>query len=421
MVRICKAGSKYFYFRYPQKLGRKLVALGPYSKNAKLGHLTLQQARSVANSLISNALTGDPHPLRFDPKVHLEQNINESRRSVQNNPTTPQKTQPSERQASSISLCDLCSAYIEDLNYRKRSSAASTSSLMRLYISSNPLGDLPANSISSIQLTKLLREIVGAGKGRTAAKVRSLLHAAYEFGSKTECNPSTMEEMENFGISINPVKKISSLSNFNKTRSRALNKKELATFWEALNLNGSSETRIQIRFIRIALLLGGQRCKQLVRAKIDDVDMVEETIMLFDPKGRRAQPRFHLLPLASRCQKEISWLIDYARDAGSPHLFPGQDPNKPIWTDAISKTVTKISRDLQKRHGILPFQYSDIRRTTESHFAALGIEPEVRAQVLSHGLSGIQIRNYNRHEYMDEKRAALTKWNDFINSIQIEI
>ncbi len=32
------------------------------------------------------------------------------------------------------------------------------------------------------------------------------------------------------------------------------------------------------------------------------------------------------------------------------------------------------------------------------------------AQILSHGLGGVQDRHYNRHDYMDKKSAALDAW-----------
>jgi hypothetical protein len=37
----------------------------------------------------------------------------------------------------------------------------------------------------------------------------------------------------------------------------------------------------------------------------------------------------------------------------------------------------------------------------------LGFSREVRAQLQSHGLSGIQGRHYDAHDYADEKREAL--------------
>ena len=52
----------------------------------------------------------------------------------------------------------------------------------------------------------------------------------------------------------------------------------------------------------------------------------------------------------------------------------------------------------------------DLRRTAETQMAALGISSDVRAQIQSHGLGGIQARHYDRHDYMLEKRAALQQW-----------
>ena len=57
-----------------------------------------------------------------------------------------------------------------------------------------------------------------------------------------------------------------------------------------------------------------------------------------------------------------------------------------------------------------PFSMRDLRRTAETHMAALGISSDVRAQIQSHGLGGIQARHYDRHDYMLEKRAALALW-----------
>lgn len=53
------------------------------------------------------------------------------------------------------------------------------------------------------------------------------------------------------------------------------------------------------------------------------------------------------------------------------------------------------------------FTAGDLRRTVETRLAAAGVGAEVRAQLQSHGLGGIQARHYDRHDYLVEKRAAL--------------
>ena len=53
------------------------------------------------------------------------------------------------------------------------------------------------------------------------------------------------------------------------------------------------------------------------------------------------------------------------------------------------------------------FTAGDLRRTVETRLAATGVPVGVRAQLQSHGLSGVQARHYDQHDYLEEKRAAL--------------
>jgi hypothetical protein len=46
--------------------------------------------------------------------------------------------------------------------------------------------------------------------------------------------------------------------------------------------------------------------------------------------------------------------------------------------------------------------------------ARLGISAEVRAQLQSHGLSGVQVRHYLRHDFLAEMREALERFADFL-------
>ena len=48
----------------------------------------------------------------------------------------------------------------------------------------------------------------------------------------------------------------------------------------------------------LALYAGGQRMAQLLRAKVGDFDQDTATLRLWDGKGKRTQPREHLLPLS---------------------------------------------------------------------------------------------------------------------------
>ena len=59
----------------------------------------------------------------------------------------------------------------------------------------------------------------------------------------------------------------------------------------------------------------------------------------------------------------------------------------------------------------------DIRRTSETMMAGMGVSKDVRAQLLSHGLSGVQAAHYDRYEYITEKRNALEAWESHLDDI----
>jgi len=66
-----------------------------------------------------------------------------------------------------------------------------------------------------------------------------------------------------------------------------------------------------------------------------------------------------------------------------------------------------------------PFQLRDIRRTCETMLASLGVSSDVRAQLQSHGLGGVQTRHYDRHDYMAEKRQTLKTWGRHLERLKM--
>lgn len=63
------------------------------------------------------------------------------------------------------------------------------------------------------------------------------------------------------------------------------------------------------------------------------------------------------------------------------------------------------------------FTFADLRRTCETRMTALGIPQEHRDQIQSHNLGNVTMRHYNRYSYLDEKKAALEKWEHLLQSL----
>jgi hypothetical protein len=69
----------------------------------------------------------------------------------------------------------------------------------------------------------LIGKLTEAEKGRTAAKLRSNLRAAYSLAIKSKTDPSAPQTMRTFGINANPLASVGALAQFSKARSRVLN------------------------------------------------------------------------------------------------------------------------------------------------------------------------------------------------------
>ena len=82
-----------------------------------------------------------------------------------------------------------------------------------------------------------------------------------------------------------------------------------------------------------------------------------------------------------------------------------------------SKDAADIGSDLIT---VAPWRIHDARRTLATGFQRLGVRFEVTEAVLNHvsgaSRSGVAAV-YQRHEWADEKRAALNAWAEFIDRL----
>ncbi|RQP21305.1 hypothetical protein DZC73_27785 [Albitalea terrae] len=313
---------------------------------------------------------------------------------------------------------EVCNAYVSHLKSLKKISAGEVENTFSRYIRPSSVASVEACEATADQFSEILREIIKAGHGVTAAKLRAELHAAYAQAIKAKLNPSVVAFPVDPRIRTNPIKEIASLSAYNAPGERFLDKAELAEFWRLLVDKQQEHLRSAKRFVRLTLLLGGQRAQQLLRVQIKDVDLAQGLIRLLDPKGARVRPREHLLPAGPTAMTELASLVSHARDIGSPMLFPGSQGGEHLSDGTISNEVRTLSAELMRAGRIhRPFKYADLRRTIETTLASLGVSKDVRAQIQSHGLSGIQTRHYDRYDYINEKRNALLLWEHFLESL----
>ena len=403
-LRVSKEGPKRFYFRGTINGRRQAIPLGPYSHVKQPGYLTLGEARQEARRqaalyLVSEAAITSGAPVN-KPIVQVGD----------------------AKAGSVVTVLDLCNEYVADLQRRDcaASSIKDMNGFIRREIANSALAALPAAHVTSDHVVEFLRGILESGRGNAAAKVRAALSAAFSAALGARLDPGAPSGLKIPGLQINPVQSVSTLSEHKGVRERALSKTELASLWRRLK---SPERHGYVpdaaRIVRLMLLLGGQRLTQLIVVPVSAVNFEAKTITLLDPKGSRDKARIHILPILPNAETEIRLLVDRSQSLPSPWLFASTKfPDKTITPSRPSQLVTKICKEmLATKESKAHFQLSDLRRTAETVLAELDIHKDVRAQLLSHGLSGVQDRVYDRHTYLKQKREALQIWEQFLDSL----
>jgi hypothetical protein len=192
-------------------------------------------------------------------------------------------------------LKQLLDTYIAYLDRRGKQSARDAKSIFGRHVleAAPDLAIRKATDVSVDEFVGLIAKLSEAGKGRTAAKCRSYLRAAYSLAIRSRADPSAPLAMRSFGITANPIASIGALSQFSRARDRVLSGPEFAAFLKRVEALPEGTPRDTLQ---LAVLLGGQRPQQLLRARAADVDLSAGTITLSDPKGARQQPRRHVLP-----------------------------------------------------------------------------------------------------------------------------
>jgi integrase len=396
-IRCTPSGARICMYRYTRPDGtRDTLRIGDYDPQGVAG-LTLHQAREMAGELVRLAGTGNNVRVVLLEREEAKEVAAEAALAARRNGTRG-------------SLAEMYRVYANTLQGRE--SHYDVLSVFKLHLS-GPFPDLaarPAAKVKAEELRDVLARLIEAGKGRTAAKLRAYLRAAFGMAMRAGLDPTLPEALTAFDIQVNPADRLPSLAQFSKALDRALTLPELHAFWRRLEVAPESPSRDALM---ACMYLGGQRPTQLLRLTPKQVDVSGATVTLLDPKGRNrhANPRRHLLPILDDLMPVIRRRLAQTEDSESP-MF-STNGRVSLRKETVALLVTEIAKAMKKAGELErgPFSMRDLRRTAETHMAALGISSDVRAQIQSHGLGGIQARHYDRHDYMPEKRAALEKWS----------
>ena len=323
--------------------------------------------------------------------------------------------------AAQYTVKSLCDWYIAHQTALGKESAKDAAGIFARHVAGTDFAAVPARDLTAKHATALIRTVVEKGHTRTAAKLRAYLRAAYALAQGADTNPQAPSELVLFNVETNPIASTATIKNSVSARDVTLTEGELGEVVRLLRTRRTAHHDDALAAIELSLWLGGQRLAQVLRLTASDVDRMAGTIVLFDPKGRREKARRHVLPLTAEAGEVVDailsvrradWLFGEKSAATTPDTVARK--GAALLAEAQAKVAKRVKGSAPARPKI---EARDLRRTAETMLAAMGVSKDTRAQLLSHGLGGVQARHYDQHDYMTEKRNALQAWADHLHAL----
>lgn len=395
-LRVTAAGLRTFLLVYVAQNGReRRHRIGDY------GPFTVHTAREAARKLRKAVDEGrDPFAEAVAAKREAEARDSAERAG---------------RERDRATLGDLLMAYIALLEQGKKASASKVrAELVRTVQEPFPdLWDMPAGNVTADDLLRVLGRLVRAEKWRQAEKTRAYLRAAYQanVASRNDAGTSHLyrkfRHVANIAADLAPITRPVGEEDDGESGARALSVDELRFYWNRIRTMPGQHGAL----LRFHLLSGAQRAEQLARLSERHLDRDAGTVTMLDTKGRRKRPRRHVVPLLP----EARAAIDQMAGTAGPFLFSLDHGKHGAGYHTLRAAVLRVAEAMKETGEIAEtFTPGTLRATVETRLAAAAVSKEVRAQLQSHGLGGVQDRHYDRHDYLDEKREALQRLRELM-------
>lgn len=403
-------GGVNFVYRYTAPDGSRVrLPLGAFDPQGRDGP-TLKQARAKAADLAKLYQSGN-RDLR-GLQAAEQQGAQRQREAAERQRKAEARAAEVAAASQQATLGALLNAYVEQLRRDAKPSAREVElSLNRHIRDAWPLlWATPASDIAMEDGITILSRLVGDGKLREAAKLRSYMRAAFAAAIRARQSAHGLQTLRALRITANPVRDLMTVKGANKVRERALSVAELRCYWRRIAaLPGPGGA-----MLRFHLLTGGQRIDQLGRTTTADIDVDAHTLRLRDPKGRRETARVHTVPMLPEAETALEAM---ASPRLGPFLFTATFGERGAVYATAHHRVRAVAEAMVKAgEAASKFTLGDLRRTVETRLAALGVSREIRGHLQSHGLGGVQARHYDRHDYLTEKRAALERLRELLTS-----
>ena len=256
----------------------------------------------------------------------------------------------------------------------------------------------------------------------TPRDVREIIQSIVSKGYKTVSNDALghMKQIFNHAIKLdllinNPASAfgVSDAGGIEKSKRRALSVEEIRHVFIVFQENIESFTRDN--YLACSLLLAlAVRKSELCQAPWHEINFEQRIWKI--PKDRSKTGVEITIPLS---KEVIEWFKELKiRSFGSEYVFPNRSRSKNPYMgeDTLNRAISKLfgreaGRKVQppnKMGEIEHFSVHDLRRTSRSLMAKVGVQGHIAERCLNHAIRGVE-GIYDRYDYFDERKEALEK------------
>ena len=264
------------------------------------------------------------------------------------------------------------------------------------------IGKIPVDEVKPMHIANMLDSINERGAPTVSTNVLRWTKKIFDYAIKRhliEFNPASAFDQSDAGGK-------------QEARTRALSHDELVILFEAMRKTKGFST-INTMTISLLLMLGVRK-GELVTAKISAFDLEAATWKLTTADTKTSAEI--IIPLPKQAVEALRDLIRLSD--GSDYLLPArqyQDRRLPhIHENTLNVALSKVKPNMP---GVEPFTIHDFRRTARTHLAALGVDSHIAESCLNHKIKGVE-GVYNRHDYFEERKGALQKLANFLESCE---
>lgn len=267
----------------------------------------------------------------------------------------------------------------------------------------NPhIGSMKVEDVKPRHIDDMLKAIVDRGAPTIATDVLRWTRRIFDYGIKRhalEINPCSAFEVSDAG-----GKEVS--------RDRWLTRDELIRLFQAMRMAKGFSRQNEITFkLLLALCV---RKMELCAARWEEFDL--DAAIWHLPAERSKNGDAIDIPLPPPA---VEWLKElHTFSCNSAWVLPARKMQNRmiphIQESTLPVALAKVRAEMPDVDNIT---IHDFRRTARTHLAALGVDPVVAERCLNHRIKGVE-GIYNRHQYFDERKAALSQWAALLTALE---